>query len=90
MWVLLSLLSFFVGGLLLLLVGLSLFDAKRNHLSNSFFFAILLIAGVQRVAFGLDEFGELGSFSNPFTQSLLFAYFIPPIYFFFFRSLLLV
>ena len=90
MWVLLLLLSFFVGGLLLLLVGLSLFDAKRNHLSNFFFFAILLIAGVQRVAFGLDEFGELGSFSNPFTQSLLFAYFIPPIYFFFFRSLLLV
>lgn len=90
MWVLLSLLSFFVGGLLLLLVGLSIFDAKRNHLSNFFFFAILVIAGVQRVAFGLDEFGELGAFANPFTQSLLFAYFIPPIYFFFFRSLLLV
>ena len=90
MWVLLSLLSFFVGGLLLLLVVLSLFDAKRNHLSNFFFFAILLIAGVQRIAFGLDEFGELGSFANPFTQSLLFAYFVPPIYFLFFRSLLLV
>lgn len=90
MWVLLSLLSFFVGGMLLLLVGASLFDAKRNHLSNFFFFAILVIAGVQRVAFGLDEFGELGSFANPFTQSLLFAYFVPPIYFFFFRSLLLV
>ena len=90
MWVLLSLLSFFVGGLLLLLVGLSIFDAKRNHLSNFFFFAILVIAGVQRVAFGLDEVGELGTFANPFTQSLLFVYIIPPIYFFFFRSLLLV
>ena len=90
MLVLLSLLSFFVGGLLLLLVGVSLLDAKRNDLSNFFFFAILFIAGVQRVAFGLDEFGGVSSFANPFSKSLIFVYFIPPLYFFFFKSLLLV
>ena len=88
MWPALSILSFFVGGVLLLLVSVSLVDAKRKLKSSSFFLAILAISGVQRVVFGLTSFKILGPIENPFEQSLLFAFFIPPIYFLFFEGLL--
>ena len=88
MWPALSILSFFVGGVLLLLVSVSLVDAKRKLKSSSFFLAILAISGVQRVVFGLSSFKILGPIENPFEQSLLFAFFIPPIYFLFFEGLL--
>lgn len=81
-------LSFFVGGVLLLLVSVSLFDTKRNLKSSFFFLTILSISGVQRVIFGLSSFKILGAFENPFEQSLLFAFFIPPIYYLFFEGLL--
>lgn len=88
MWPALSILSFFVGGVLLLLVSVSLFDAKRTSKSSIFFLAILAISGIQRVIFGLSSFQILGHFENPFEQSLLFAFFIPPIYYLFFEGLL--
>ena len=88
MWPALSILSFFVGGVLLLLVSVSLFDTKRDLKSSFFFLAILSISGVQRVIFGLSSFKILGTFENPFEQSLLFAFFIPPIYYLFFEGLL--
>jgi len=88
MWPALSILSFFVGGVLLLLVSVSLVDAKRELKSSSFFLAILAISGIQRVIFGLSSFQILGSLENPFEQSLLFAFFIPPIYYLFFEGLL--
>jgi len=88
MWPALSILSFFVGGVLLLLVSVSLFDTKRKLKSSIFFLAILTISGVQRVVFGLSSLQILGSFKNPFEQSLLFAFFIPPIYYLFFEGLL--
>ena len=88
MWPALSILSFFVGGVLLLLVSVSLFDTKRDLKSSFFFLAILLISGIQRVIFGLSSFKILGTFENPFEQSLLFAFFIPPIYYLFFEGLL--
>jgi len=88
MWPALSILSFFVGGVLLLLVSVSLFDTKRELKSSIFFLAILTISGVQRVIFGLSSFKILGPIENPFEQSLLFAFFIPPIYYLFFEGLL--
>ena len=88
MWPALSILSFFVGGVLLLLVSVSLADAKRDLKSSIFFLAILTISGVQRVIFGLSSFQVLGPIENPFEQSLLFAFFIPPIYYLFFEGLL--
>lgn len=88
MWPALSILSFFVGGVLLLLVSVSLFDTKRDIKTSIFFLAILSISGVQRIIFGLSSFKILGTFENPFEQSLLFAYFIPPIYYLFFEGLL--
>jgi len=88
MWPALSILSFFVGGVLLLLVSVSLFDTKRELKSSIFFLAILTISGVQRVVFGLSSFQVLGPIENPFEQSLLFAFFIPPIYYLFFEGLL--
>ena len=88
MWPALSILSFFVGGVLLLLVSVSLFDTKRDIKTSIFFLAILSISGVQRVIFGLSSFKILGTFANPFEQSLLFAFFIPPIYYLFFEGLL--
>ena len=88
MWPALSVLSFFVGGVLLLLVSVSLFDTKRDIKTSIFFLAILSISGVQRVIFGLSSFKILGTFENPFEQSLLFAFFIPPIYYLFFEGLL--
>lgn len=88
MWPALSILSFFVGGVLLLLVSVSLFDTKRELKSSIFFLAILTISGVQRVIFGLSSFKILGSIENPFEKSLLFAFFIPPIYYLFFEGLL--
>ncbi len=88
MWPALSILSFFVGGVLLLLVSVSLFDTKRDIKTSIFFLSILSISGVQRVIFGLSSFKILGTFENPFEQSLLFAYFIPPIYYLFFEGLL--
>ena len=88
MWPALSILSFFVGGVLLLLVSVSLFDTKRELKSSIFFLAILTISGVQRVVFGLSSFKILGPIENPFEQSLLFAFFIPPIYYLFFEGLL--
>ena len=88
MWPALSILSFFVGGVLLLLVSVSLFDTKRQLKSSIFFLAILAISGVQRVVFGLSSFKILGPIENPFEKSLLFAFFIPPIYYLFFEGLL--
>ena len=88
MWPALSILSFFVGGVLLLLVSVSLFDTRRDLKSSIFFLAILTISGVQRVIFGLSSFQVLGPINNPFEQSLLFAFFIPPIYYLFFEGLL--
>ncbi len=88
MWPALSILSFFVGGVLLLLVSVSLFDTKRELKSSIFFLAILTISGVQRVIFGLSSFKILGPIENPFEKSLLFAFFIPPIYYLFFEGLL--
>jgi AraC-like DNA-binding protein len=88
MWPALSILSFFVGGVLLLLVSVSLFDTKRELKSSIFFLAILTISGVQRVVFGLSSFKILGPIENPFEKSLLFAFFIPPIYYLFFEGLL--
>lgn len=88
MWPALSILSFFVGGVLLLLVSVSLFDTKRKLKSSIFFLAILAISGIQRVVFGLSSFQILGPFENPFEQSLVFAFFIPPIYYLFFDGLL--
>jgi len=88
MWPALSILSFFVGGVLLLLVSVSLFDTKRDLKSSIFFLAILAISGVQRVVFGLSSFKILGPIENPFEKSLLFAFFIPPIYYLFFEGLL--
>lgn len=90
MELLLSLLSFLVGGILLFLTFASTFDLNKDFKSNFFFLAILTSAGLQRVIFFLDDFGFIGNFTNPLTKSLVFAYLIPPLFYFFFRGLLLV
>ena len=90
MELLLSLLSFLVGGILLFLTFASAFDLNKDFKSNFFFLAILTSAGLQRIIFFLDDFGFFGSFTNPLTKSLVFAYLIPPLFYFFFRGLLLV
>lgn len=90
MELLLSLLSFLVGGILLFLTFASIFDLNKDFKSNFSFLAILTSAGLQRVIFFLDDFGFIGNFTNPLTKSLVFAYLIPPLFYFFFRGLLLV
>lgn len=87
MWTALSLISFFVGGVLLLLVSISLLDPKKELKSSGFFLATLSIAGVQRVAFGLVSFQLLSPSMDSSYRPLSFAYFVPVIYYFFFDSL---
>ena len=88
MWPGLSILSFFVGGVLLLFISISLLDPKKELKSSVFFLATLAIAGVQRVVYGLVSFQVFGSFTNPFSHTQLYVFCIPPIYYFFFKSLL--
>jgi AraC-like DNA-binding protein len=87
MWTALSMLSFFVGGVLLLLVSISLLDPKKQLKSSGFFLATLAIAGVQRVGFGLVSFQLLGPSISSAYRPLSFVYFATLIYYFFFESL---
>lgn len=83
MWTALSMISFFVGGVLLLLVLISLLDPKKELKSSGFFLATLAIAGVQRLAFGLVNFQLLSPSMDSSYRPLSFAYFVPVIYYFF-------
>ena len=83
----LSILSFFVGGVLLLLVFASLLDPKKELKSSKFFLATLAIAGVQRVVFGMVDLELLSPSLSTFYRPLSFVYFVPVIYHFFFDAL---
>jgi len=84
----LELLSFFIGFILLLLIAIVLMNYKKDKKLNGFFFVILGIVGIQRFFNGLETFELVESFSNPFQTYLIFALFIPVVYYLFFYNLL--
>jgi AraC-like DNA-binding protein len=84
----LELLSFFVGFILLLLIAIVLMNYKEDKKLNVYFLFIFAIAGIQRFFSGMQTFDLVESFSNPFQTYLLFAFFIPGIYYMFFYNLL--
>jgi AraC-like DNA-binding protein len=84
----LNLLSFFVGLILLMLIAIVLMNHKKDKKLNGFFLIILAIAGIQRFTNGLQVFEIIESAAKPFQSSLLFSFFIPPIYYLFFDNLL--
>jgi AraC-like DNA-binding protein len=82
-------LSFFVGFLLLLLLFIVLISHKKDNKLNLFFLIIIAVAGLQRFLHGLEVFGLVGSFFNPFQENLIFPFFKFAGLFLFFENLLL-
>jgi AraC-like DNA-binding protein len=84
-----NLLSFFVGFLLLLLLFIVLVNHKKEKKLNLFFLIIIAFAGLQRFLHGMEVFGLVGSFFNPFQENLIFPFFKFVGLFLFFENLLL-
>ena len=84
-----DLLSFFVGFLLLLLLFIVLINHKKDKKLNLFFLIVIAFAGIQRFLHGLEVFGLVGSFFNPFQENLIFPFFKFVGLFLFFESVLL-
>lgn len=80
--------SFFVGFSFLLLIAINVLNKRIKHKVNIYFLVILGIAGMQRFLHGLEVFGIVKPFIDNNKSRLLFTFFIPPIYFLFFKTLL--
>ena len=84
----LELFSFLVGFILLLLVFIIFFKQKNDRKLNIFFLTLITIAGLHRFVFGLDYFGLVNIDYNVSDTNLKFTFFLPPLYYAFFWSLL--
>ena len=84
-----DLLSFFVGFLLLVLSFIVLINHKKEKKLNLFFLIVIAVAGLQRFLHGLEVFGLVGSFFNPFQGNLIFPFFKFTGLFLFFENLLI-
>ena len=84
----LNLLSFFLGFILLLLTPILIYNHRIGSKLNGYFFMLLAFNGILRIMQGLETFGFVRPFINLTSKLLLFSFFIPPIYFLFFKHLL--
>jgi AraC-like DNA-binding protein len=83
----LTLLSFFVGFALLLLVFFVWINNQKDRKLNVFFLIILAVAGIQRFLQGIEAFGLIASFKNPFVGNFTYQFFMFVVVYLFFHNL---
>lgn len=83
-----TLLSFFVGFALLLLVFFVWINNKKDQKLNIYFLLILVVAGMQRFLQGIEAFGLIASFKNPFVGNFMYQFFMVVVVYLFFDNLL--
>jgi AraC-like DNA-binding protein len=76
----LSYISFFVGLILLIFLPALINNSNLRVKLNRYFIVIIVVAGLQRFGYGLQEFGIIKPLIKPFNRILTFAFFIPPVY----------
>lgn len=84
---LINLLSFCIGFILLLLTPILFYNYSAHKKSNSYFFIIIMFAGILRCFHGLEVMGFLEPLKNPTIKNLPFMLFITPIYYLFFENM---
>lgn len=84
-----ALLSFFVGFALLLLVFFVLINNQKDRKLNVYFLIVLAVAGAQRFLQGVEAFGLIASFKNPFVGNFMYQFFMFVVVYLFFDNLLL-
>jgi AraC-like DNA-binding protein len=82
------LLSFFVGFALLLLVFFVWINNQKDKKLNIYFLVILVVAGMQRFLQGIEAFGLIASFKNPFVGNFMYQFFMVVVVYLFFDNLL--
>jgi AraC-like DNA-binding protein len=83
----LTLLSFFVGFALLLLVFFVWINNQKDRKLNVYFLIILAVAGIQRFLQGIESFGLIASFKNPFVGNFTYQFFMFVVVYLFFHNL---
>jgi AraC-like DNA-binding protein len=83
----LTLLSFFVGFALLLLVFFVWINNQKDRKLNVYFLIILGVAGIQRFLQGIEAFGLIASFKNPFVGDFTYQFFMFVVVYLFFHNL---
>ena len=83
----LTLLSFFVGFALLLLVFFVWINNQKDKKLNIYFLVILAVAGMQRFLQGVEAFGLIASFKNPFVGNFTYQFFMFVVVYLFFHNL---
>lgn len=86
----LDLLSLFVGFLCLWVMVLMLLNTRPNRKTNIYIIIILFVAGLQRFVNGLEILDLTTRVYSPLKNRLSLAFFIVPVYYLFFRRLILV
>ena len=86
----LNITSLLVGFLCLFVVALMLFNPKPNRKTNVYLVIILFIAGIQRFVNAIEVLQFTTLTYSPLKLRLTFAFFIVPLYYLFFRRLILV
>ena len=77
-----ALLSFFVGFALLLLVFFVLINNQKDRKLNVYFLIVLAVAGAQRFLQGVEAFGLIASFKNPFVGNFMYQFSFLAAYYF--------
>ena len=83
----LNYISFFIGCILLFFLPIVINKSKSGEKLNKYFFAIIAIAGIQRIIFGLINFGFINDFQTNLKSNLILGFMIPPIYLIFASNL---
>lgn len=83
----LNYISFFIGCILLFFLPIVINKSKSGEKLNKYFFAIIAIAGIQRIIFGLINFGFINDFQTNLKSNVILGFMIPPIYLIFASNL---
>lgn len=84
----LTLISLLVGFLCLVVVLLMLFNPKLNRKTNIYLIMILFVAGLQRFVNAIEVLGFTTDTYSPLKIRMIFAFYIVPIYYLFFKRLI--
>jgi AraC-like DNA-binding protein len=85
----LSLLSFFVGLVLLIIIPIKIFNFKNTEKNNYYFLFILCIAGIQRFVYGLFVFEVIESSYLSFIPYIFYGLFISLLFYLYLKNLLI-
>ena len=85
----LDLISLIVGFLCILIAGFMIFNKNKNHKTNVYFVIILFFVGLQRFTYSIETFRIVENTYSPLKIKLSLGLFLVPVYYLFFRRLVL-